>query len=120
MLSSPGDTPVFPEDPEYRELEGADDTDADAEAHELGEALRTTGTTNVPAESTVGIKLASATERVAAAKVEALGPREEGEARHGRGVLPRKRERRPDALRGGKGKVDALGQGDPGEGNTAT
>jgi hypothetical protein len=29
-----GDTPVFPKDPEHRELEGADDTDAEAEAHE--------------------------------------------------------------------------------------
>ena len=37
-------------------------------------------TTPVPAESTAGIELASATERVAAAKIEALGPQVEGKA----------------------------------------
>ena len=41
MLSAIGDIPVFPEDPEHRELEGTDDADAEAEAeaHEQGEAL---------------------------------------------------------------------------------
>jgi len=57
-------------------------------------------TTHVPAESTAGIELASTTEKVAAAKVEALGPQEEGEAGHGHGrrMLLRKGERRPDSL----------------------
>ena len=39
-------------------------------------------TTPVPSESTAGVELASTTEGVAAAKVEALGPQVEGEARH--------------------------------------
>jgi hypothetical protein len=34
-----GDTPISPEDPEYRELEGPDDKDAEAEAHKRGEEL---------------------------------------------------------------------------------
>ena len=34
-----GHTPVSPEDREHRELEGADDTDAEAEAHKLGGEL---------------------------------------------------------------------------------
>jgi hypothetical protein len=43
---------------------------------------RHTNAPPVPAESTDGIELASATERVTAAKVEALGPQVEGHARH--------------------------------------
>jgi hypothetical protein len=39
-------------------------------------------TTAVPAEITAGIELASATERATAAKVEAMEPHVEGEARH--------------------------------------
>jgi uncharacterized ParB-like nuclease family protein len=39
----------------------------------------------VPAESTAGIELASATEIVTAPEVEALGPQVEGEAWHARG-----------------------------------
>ena len=35
-----GDTPVSPEDPKDRELQGADDTDAEAEAHKRGEELQ--------------------------------------------------------------------------------
>jgi hypothetical protein len=34
------DTPVSPEDPEHRELEAADDTDAEAEAHKRREELQ--------------------------------------------------------------------------------
>ena len=74
-------------------------------------------TTHVPAESTAGIELASTTEKVAGAKVEALGPREEGEAGHGRRTLPSAGLIHCEGL---KGEVDVLRQGDPGEGNTAT
>ena len=52
-------------------------------------------TTPVLAESSAGIEFASATEKVTAAKVEALGPQVEGEARHVCGDC----QRRPGALR---------------------
>lgn len=68
-------------------------------------------TTAVPAKSTTSIELASATERVAAAKVEALEPWAEGKAGHEHGMLPRKRERRPDALRGARVKSRRCGEG---------
>jgi hypothetical protein len=94
VLVESGDTPVFTEDPEYCELEDAGDTDADAGAHELGEALLAmcATITPIPAESTAGIELSSATESVAASKAEALEPRLKGEAGHWNGVprLPRK------------------------------
>jgi len=114
------ETPVFSEDPEHRDLEGADDTDAEAKAHKLGESLLAMSTMQVPAESPAGIVLASTTEKVAAAKVEALGSREEGDAGHGRRMLPRNGERRVDVPRGSRGEVDVLRQGNLGEGNTAT
>ena len=44
-------------------------------------AAMSTTPTPVPGESTAGIELASATERVTAPEVEALGPQVEGEAR---------------------------------------
>ena len=62
----------------------------------------------VPAESTAGIELASTTGTVAAAKVKALETRAEGKAGRGHRLPPRNAERRPDALREGKGEVDAL------------
>ena len=75
-------------------------------------------TTPVPAESTAGIELTSVTERVTAAKVEALGPHVEGEARHVRGYCCE--NERADLMRcEGKGEVDVLRRGNPDEGNTA-
>ena len=71
VLVESGNTPVFPEDPGYCELEDAGDTDANADAHELGEALLAMCATTTPihAESTAGIELASATEGVAASRL---------------------------------------------------
>jgi hypothetical protein len=75
-------------------------------------------TTPVPAESTAGIELASATERATAAKVEALGPQVEGKARHVCGYC---HENESAGLMHceGKGEVDMLRRWDSGEGNIA-
>jgi hypothetical protein len=74
-----GDTHVFPEDPKHRGLEGADEPTPRQRRTNEGSAAAMS-TRAVTTESTAGIELASVTERVTAARAEALGPQVEGEA----------------------------------------
>ena len=73
----------------------------------------------VPTESAASIELARATESVAAAEVEALGPQVEGEAGYGRVHCHENEIAGLTASRGGKGEVDALRRGDSGKDDTA-
>ena len=71
-------------------------------------------TTPVHSESTAGVELASTTEGVAAAKVEALGPQVRGEARHVCGYCHENESAGlMHCVRRGKGEVDVLRRGDP-------
>ena len=57
---------------------------------QTGGSATAMSTKPVPTESAAGIELVRATESVAAAEVEALGPQVEGEFGYGRVYCPRK------------------------------
>ena len=76
-------------------------------------------TTPILAESSAGIELVSATEKVTAAKVEALSPQVEGEARHVYGYCHGNESEEGLVHWEGKGEMDMLRRWDSGEGNIA-
>ena len=120
--SVPSDPPTFLEDIDPFEIAGvAENADgrkvgpSGVDAHGRGEALPAPSAAPVSTENSAGIEPASATERVTAAKIEALEPRTESEAGRKRRTPSKGHKTRPgeevEKSRKGKGeRTEALPQ----------